>query len=177
MITELTSLNTRLDTEEPKTTALQTLTATHTTDIATNTTDILTKQATITSATDLTCNTITTSSNNGISNIIGGFELKRFNTNVIQLNSNLDGGSIIAYNQSTGICAYQALSQVDFRISGTTKLNATNNGVKIGNNSSATEALDVAGNILASGSITASGVNINTTLADILSRLELLENS
>jgi tRNA A-37 threonylcarbamoyl transferase component Bud32 len=33
LITELTSLNTRLDTEEPKTSALQTLTATHTDDI------------------------------------------------------------------------------------------------------------------------------------------------
>jgi hypothetical protein len=34
LITKLTSLDTRLDTEEPKTTALQTLTAGHTTDIA-----------------------------------------------------------------------------------------------------------------------------------------------
>jgi hypothetical protein len=53
VITELTSLDARLDTEEPKTTALQTLTASHTT-------DILTKQATITSSTDLTCNSLTT---------------------------------------------------------------------------------------------------------------------
>jgi hypothetical protein len=52
-------LDTRLDTEEPKITALQTLTASHTTDIATNTADILTKQATITSATDLDCNSLT----------------------------------------------------------------------------------------------------------------------
>jgi hypothetical protein len=41
-------LDARLDTEEPKITALQTLTASHTTDLATNTADILTKQATIT---------------------------------------------------------------------------------------------------------------------------------
>jgi hypothetical protein len=40
VITELTSLDTRLDTEEPKTTALHTLTATHTTDIASNTANI-----------------------------------------------------------------------------------------------------------------------------------------
>ena len=40
VITELTSLDTRLDTEEPKTSALQILTATHTTDIASNNTDI-----------------------------------------------------------------------------------------------------------------------------------------
>jgi hypothetical protein len=139
------------------------------------------KQATITTSTDLTCNKITTSSDNGTSNIISGFELKRFSTNVIQLNSNIDGGSIIAYNKNTGICAYQALSQVDFRVNGITKLNATNSGVKIGSGT-ATEALDVAGNILASGSTTASsaivnGVNINTTLTDILARLELLENA
>ena len=43
VITELTSLDTRLDIEESKTTALQILTATHTTDIALNTANILTK--------------------------------------------------------------------------------------------------------------------------------------
>ena len=47
VITELISLHIRLDIEEPKTTALQTLTASHTEDIATNTADILTKQDTI----------------------------------------------------------------------------------------------------------------------------------
>ena len=40
----MTSLDTRLDIEESKTTALQILTATHTTDIALNTANILTKQ-------------------------------------------------------------------------------------------------------------------------------------
>jgi len=60
VITELTSLDTRLDAEEPKTTALQTLTEGHTDDIASNTANILTKQATITTATDLDCNSITT---------------------------------------------------------------------------------------------------------------------
>ncbi len=48
VITELTSLDTRLDEEELKTTALQTLTEGHTDDLATNTAAILTKQATIT---------------------------------------------------------------------------------------------------------------------------------
>ena len=62
VITEITALQGRIDTEEPKTTALQTLTATHTTDIATNTEDILTKQPLITTSTDLTCNSITASS-------------------------------------------------------------------------------------------------------------------
>jgi phage antirepressor YoqD-like protein len=41
-------------------TALQSLTATHTEDLATNTADILTKQNTITTATDLDCNSLTT---------------------------------------------------------------------------------------------------------------------
>jgi len=63
-----------------------------------------------------------------------------------------------------------------FRISGTTKLNATNNGVKIGDNSTATEALDVAGNILASGSIIASsaiinGVNIGSRLYSLQTQI------
>ncbi len=56
----MTSLDTRLDAEEPKTTALQTLTEGHTDDIASNTANILTKQATITTATDLETNSITT---------------------------------------------------------------------------------------------------------------------
>ena len=38
-------------------------------------------------------------------------------------------------------------------------------------------AFDITGDIVISGSITSNGVNINTSLADILSRLELLENS
>ena len=46
--TDIASLDTMLDTEEPKTTALQSLTAGHTTNIATNTANILTKQITIT---------------------------------------------------------------------------------------------------------------------------------
>jgi hypothetical protein len=71
LITELTSLATRLDTEEPKTTALQILTAGHTEDLASNTADIdsntaniLTKQDTITTSTDLTANSITTNNLN-----------------------------------------------------------------------------------------------------------------
>ena len=58
--TELTALEERMDTEEPKTTALQTLTASHTEDLATNTEDILTKQPLITTSTNLTPNSITT---------------------------------------------------------------------------------------------------------------------
>ena len=41
----------------------------------------------ITSSTDLTCNTISTSSANGLLSSISGFQLTRFNNNVIQLNS------------------------------------------------------------------------------------------
>ena len=60
VITELTSLDTRLDTEQQKTTALQTLTTGHTTDIASNTANILTKQPLITSSSYLNCNSLTT---------------------------------------------------------------------------------------------------------------------
>ena len=58
--TELTALEGRLDTEEPKTSALQTLTATLSTNIASNTANILTKQDTITTSTYLNCNLMTT---------------------------------------------------------------------------------------------------------------------
>jgi hypothetical protein len=58
--TDIASLETRLDIEEQKTTALQILTSSHTTDIASNTAIILTKQDTITTSTDLDCNSITT---------------------------------------------------------------------------------------------------------------------
>jgi hypothetical protein len=87
VITEITALQGRLDTEEPKTTALQTLTATHTDDIAFNTADILTKQPLITSSTDLECNLITTSSATGSLSSISGFGITRFNSNIILLYS------------------------------------------------------------------------------------------
>jgi len=81
IINELTSLDSRLDIEEPKTTALESLTEIHTTNIASldsrleveepkttalqtltasHTETILTKQATITTSTDLDCNSLTT---------------------------------------------------------------------------------------------------------------------
>ena len=50
----------RLNIEEPKTSALQILTSSHTTDIDLNTTNILTKQAIITLLTDLETNLLTT---------------------------------------------------------------------------------------------------------------------
>ena len=95
---------------------------------------------------------------------------------VIQLNSDLDGGFKIAYNQNTGICAYQGLTQVDFRVNGTTKINATSSGVKVGASSSATEALDVAGNILASGSITARSAIVDTITSNKFRIANILTN-
>jgi len=59
LITEITALQGRLDIEEPKTSALQTLTANHSDDIASNTGNILTKQDLVTSSTNLTANSIT----------------------------------------------------------------------------------------------------------------------
>jgi hypothetical protein len=60
LITEITALQGRLNTEEPKTTALQALTASHTTDLDSNTANILTKQDLITTSTDLTAYSLTT---------------------------------------------------------------------------------------------------------------------
>ena len=51
-LTDITALQGRLDLTEPKITALQSLTATHTA-------DILTKQDLITTSTDLECNSLT----------------------------------------------------------------------------------------------------------------------
>jgi hypothetical protein len=92
VITELTSLDTRLDTEEPKTTALQALTATHTTDIASNTADILTKQDTITTSTDLETNSITTTQlkvNGGVNIDTTGY----FDTIVIRRPTDFSGNA------------------------------------------------------------------------------------
>ena len=53
------------------------------------------------------------------------------------------------------------LVYVVFKVNSTTKLSASSSGVKVGASTSATEALDVTGNILASGSITASSAIFN----------------
>ena len=76
------------------------------------------------------------------------------------------------YNRNTGICAYNAKKRLDLRINTTTLHNIRESGFKIGADTAATEALDVAGNILASGSITSSsaiinGVNIGSGLTSL----------
>jgi hypothetical protein len=139
-INNIASLDTRLDTEEPKTTALQTLTATHTTDIATNTEDILTKQPLITTSTDLTANSITTSSGIGSLSSINGFGITRFNINIILLTCDLDDVHLFAYYKNTGVSVYQSSTNVDFKVGLSVKLSATSSGVKVGASTSATEA-------------------------------------
>jgi hypothetical protein len=129
----------------------------------------------------LTCNKITTELGAvGATNFINGFEITRAFSHNIQLNSGFDSDGvktpIISYNRNTGSCVYSGKTQLILK-AGEVLHSLTASGFKIGESSTATEALDVAGNILASGSITANGVNINTTLTDILSRLELLENA
>jgi hypothetical protein len=59
-VNDITALQGRLNIEEPKTTALQILTSSNTTDIDLNTTNILTKQATISSSTDIDTKSLTT---------------------------------------------------------------------------------------------------------------------
>jgi hypothetical protein len=162
----IASLDVDLFTEQQKTTALQTLTEGHTTDLATNTANILTKQPLITSSTDLECNSITTSSETGSLSSISGFGITRFNSNIILLYSALDDVSLLAYNKQTGICSLQSPSQLDFKVNSTTKINATSSGVKVGASTSATEALDVAGNILASGSITANNLTASSAIVN-----------
>jgi hypothetical protein len=123
------------------------------------------KQATITTSTDLTCDSIATSSEIGSVSSISGFGLTRFNTNIILLYSDLDEVYLFAYNKPTGVSVYQSSTQVDFKVGSSVKLSTTSSGVKVWASTTATEALDVAGNILASGSITASSVIINGDLS------------
>jgi hypothetical protein len=115
------SLDVDLDAEILKTSALQTLTTTHTTDIASNTADILTKQDLINTSTDLTANSITLSS----LNVNGNINLDtttHFNTIVIRRLDETDltlinlnelqvwvNGSNILFPNSTSLTGYFAL--------------------------------------------------------------------
>jgi len=176
VITELTSLDTRLDAEEPKTTALQTLTEGHTDDIASNTADILTKQATITTSTDLTPNSITTQETS--TSKICGYNFTKESTV-----SRMLGGtqSLIAFNSGNGNTTYDCGGVLFFAVQGNARGRLTSVGLKLGANAAEpTEMLDVEGNILASGSLTASSVvvgstNVITELTSLGTRLDAEE--
>ena len=176
VITELTSLDTRLDAEEPKTTALQTLTEGHTDDIASNTADILTKQATITTSTDLTPNSITTQETS--TSKICGYNFTKESTV-----SRMLGGtqSLIAFNSGNGNTTYDCGGVLFFAVQGNARGRLTSVGLKLGANAAEpTEMLDVEGNILASGSLTASSVvvgstNVITELTSLDTRLDAEE--
>jgi hypothetical protein len=125
------------------------------------------KQATIDTSTDLTCNQITTKLGNvGSTNSINGFEFTRPFSNNIRLNSGFDNDgvktAIISYNRNSGTCIFNAKSQLILQ-AGDVLSNIQASGFKIGASISATEALDVAGNILASGSLTAGSVIVGST--------------
>jgi hypothetical protein len=127
---------------------------------------LLEKQDNITSTTtDLTCNSISTQLGSvGTTNSINGFEFTRAYNHNSQINSGFDSDgvktNIIVYNRNTGGCLLNGKSQF-FLQAGNVLHNITESGFKIGSESTATEALDVAGNILASGSIIASSAIIN----------------
>ena len=156
----IVSLDERLDAEEPKIVALQSLTASHTTGIASNTESISNKQERITSSTDLTCNSISTQLGSvGTTNFINGFEFTRAFNHNLQLNSGFDFDgvktNIIVYNRNTGACLLNGKNQLLLQ-AGNVLHNIQANGFKIGATTAGTEALDVAGNILATASIIAS---------------------
>ena len=127
------------------------------------------KQAKITTSTDLTCNQITT-------------ELG------ILASGSLTAGSVIVGSTniitvSSGKTGFNGIAGIEFKLENITLSNIQASGFKIGASTPAQEALDVAGNILVSGTIIASGVpinaaltDINATLEDILFRLDALEN-
>jgi hypothetical protein len=174
--TDITALQGNLDTEEPKTSALKTLTATHTTDIASNTANILTEQPLITSFTDLECNSITTQET--LTSKICGYSFTKEATV-----SRMLGGtqSLTAFNSASGNTTYDCGGVLFFAVKGNARGRLTNIGLKLGPNASEpTEVLDVAGNILASGSLTASSVIVNSTnliteLSSLVARLDTEE--
>ena len=107
------------------------------------------KQFLITSSTDLTCKSISTQlGSNGTTNFINGFEFTRAFAHNLQLNSGFDFDgvktNIIVYNRNTGGCLLNGKSQL-FLQAGNVLHNITESGFKIGETSTATEALDVAG--------------------------------
>jgi hypothetical protein len=80
----------------------------------------------------------------------------------------------ISYNMNTGLCVYNAKTQFKLRVAEGAFVNSlTEIGFKIKANTTATKALDVAGNILTSGSIIASSAVMNSV--DIESGLSSLQ--
>jgi hypothetical protein len=102
----------------------------------------------------LSCTKLTTSGAVGSTSVISGFQIERFSNNVIRILAN-DDTALLAYNTNTGICAYQGETQVEFRIDGTALLTCKSAGVRIGDSNTPTEILDVNGNALISGELTA----------------------
>jgi hypothetical protein len=111
------------------------------------------------SATNLSCTKLTTSGAVGSTSVISGFQIERFSNNVVRILAN-DDTALLAYNTNTGICAYQGETQVEFRVNGTALLTCKSGGVRIGDNNTPTEILDVNGNALISGELTVPTANI-----------------
>ena len=106
----------------------------------------------------------------------------------ILASGSLTAGSVIVGSTniitvSSGKTGFNGIAGIEFKLENITLSNIQASGFKIGASTPAQEALDVAGNILVSGTIIASGVpinaaltDINATLEDILFRLDALEN-
>jgi hypothetical protein len=144
--------------------------------LATNTANILTKQAIITTSTDLPCNSITTQETS--TSKICGLSFTKVGT----LSRMLGGTqSLIAINSGNGNTTYDCGGVLFFAVQGNTRGRLTSTGLKLGTNADEpTEMLDVAGNILASGSLTASSVvvgstNLITELTSLDARLDTEE--
>ena len=109
-------------------------------------------------AINLSCTELTTSDATGSTSVISGLKINKLNNNVARLLAD-DDTPLLSYNTGTGICAYQGENQVEFRVNGNPLLTCKSAGVRIGDNNTPTEILDVNGNALISGELTASLIN------------------
>jgi hypothetical protein len=124
----------------------------------------------------LSCTKLTTSGAVGSTSVISGLQINKFSNNVVRILAD-DDTALLAYNTNTGICAYQGETQVEFRVNGTALLTCKSAGVRIGDNNTPTEILDVNGNALISGELTVPTANISYLNASNISCINLSATS
>jgi hypothetical protein len=123
----------------------------------TNTANITTLNTSNISCINLSCSELTTSDAVGSTSIISGLKINKLNSTVARIQAS-DDQPLLSYNTNTGICAYQGENQVEFRVNGNPLLTCKSAGVRLGDNNTPTEMLDVSGNALISGELTASTI-------------------
>ena len=128
------------------------------------------------SAINISCTELTTSDATGSTSIISGVKINRDSSELVTFQAP-DDKLMFAYNTTNGVNAILSENRLDLRVSSITKLNATSSGVRIGNDNTATEMLDVVGNAKISGNINASDISAtNIDLTGNLTNNDILLN-